>query len=93
MSLLVFLGSTLKANDKGILIGNWIGSLKYSNAERRLAFKFELEADGTIRGSFDSSDEGLKDLPVNKVNFENGKLELFADSFGIFITGTVMLPV
>ncbi len=56
--------------------GIWIGSLKISVAELRVVFKINRNEDGSLIATMDSPDQGAKDIQVNKVTFEDGKLHL-----------------
>lgn len=69
---------TKPAGDKGIE-GIWLGVLKIIvKLDLRVAFKISKKPDGTLMATLDSPDQGVKDIPVDRVSFENGRLSLEA---------------
>ncbi|MHC4723025.1 MAG: alpha/beta hydrolase family protein [Planctomycetota bacterium] len=47
-----------------------------SGFELRVVFKIHKESNGKLTGMFDSPDQGVKDIPVDEIAFENGELSL-----------------
>jgi hypothetical protein len=56
--------------------GIWLGTLNISGMELRIVFRISQKPDGTLTATMDSPDQGLKDIPVDEITFENGNLHL-----------------
>lgn len=73
--------SASRENIKGI----WQGVLKVSGAELRIVFKISKKPDATLTATMDNPDQGVEDLPVEEITFENGNLRLEVKSImGVF---------
>jgi pimeloyl-ACP methyl ester carboxylesterase len=68
--------SQLHNNPDESIKGNWLGTLETSGFELRVVFKIHKESNGKLTGMFDSPDQGVKDIPVDEIAFENGELSL-----------------
>jgi bleomycin hydrolase len=65
--LLLFPAFIYCQNDKTkCLQGSWMGTVSTKDFSMRLIFKFEVK-NSIIKGLLDSPDQGLKDLPLDKV--------------------------
>ena len=65
--------------------GIWQGTLKVSVMELRVVFKISKKPDGTLSATLDSPDQGVKDIPVDKVELKNNNLRLDVKSIqGVF---------
>jgi hypothetical protein len=56
--------------------GAWLGTLKVSSIELRIAFRISRRPDGTLTALLDSIDQGAKGIPVDKVAFKGAELRL-----------------
>jgi len=57
--------------------GTWQGSITLPAAKLRLVLKIKRDgASGALSGTMDSIDQGARDLPINVLTFESGKLHL-----------------
>ena len=68
LSLFFLLSSIIYSqnNKTQILQGSWMGRITTDNFSLRALFRFE-EVNDNIKGFLDSPDQGLKDLPLDKV--------------------------
>jgi pimeloyl-ACP methyl ester carboxylesterase len=55
------------------LAGNWLGVLKISGLELRLAVKLKMQNERLV-GTFDSIDQGASDIPIDGVAVEGSKI-------------------
>src|SRR5262245_5764158 len=55
--------------------GYWVGALKIGAIELRLGFKIERK-DGKLIATVDSIDQGVKDIPIESVEFADGTLTI-----------------
>ncbi len=67
--------------------GNWLGKLQVSGMELRLVFKFAKNVDGSFTAIMDSPDQGVKDIPIDQVVFEDGTVRLEAKAMGMVYEG------
>ncbi len=56
--------------------GNWLGPIKVGAIELRQAAKFEVQPDGTLKGTINSLDQDAKDYPLDVVEWTDGTLRL-----------------
>ncbi|MCK9422670.1 MAG: alpha/beta hydrolase [Bacteroidales bacterium] len=91
------------------LEGSWVGPLKLRNIELRLVMNISFNSADSAIVTFDSPDQGVKDIPTSKVNFTGDSLivessrlrgkfsgvikEGLASMTGIWKQLTVSLPV
>jgi fermentation-respiration switch protein FrsA (DUF1100 family) len=66
---------TPKAGNKG-LVGHWQGTLKIGAIELRLGLNVSANKDGAMTGTFDSPDQGVKDLPINEITVKEAEVKL-----------------
>lgn len=71
------------------LNGNWIGVLEISGTKLRILLKITTKADKTLSATFDSIDQGAKDLPIDTITYQDGTLKFEAKPFGINFEGKV----
>jgi len=65
--------------------GIWEGNLKVPGMELRIVFKISKKPDGTLTAVMDSPDQGVTDVPVEEVIFQNNTLRLEVKSVrGVF---------
>jgi len=55
---------------------NWSGSLKVSGMELQIIFKISTGPGQTLQAAMDVPLQGAKDIPVDKISFEGGRLRL-----------------
>ena len=95
MLSLFFLSSSIiySQTDKiQLLQGSWMGRITTDNFSLRALFRFEVK-DGNIKGFLDSPDQGLKDLPIDKVWTNQDSLFVDASkslNAGIIFKGIVL---
>lgn len=58
------------------IAGTWSGVLKVSDTELQLVVRITKNADGSLTGKVDSPDQGVKDIPVARTTFKEGKFHL-----------------
>ena len=76
-----------------ILLGSWMGKLATDQFSLRALLKFEMNSD-TLKGAFDSPDQGFKDLPLDRIWTVNDSVYVDASKSlhaGIIFKGK-MLP-
>lgn len=56
--------------------GIWIGTLKVSMVELRIVFNISKSQNGSLAATMDSPDQGAKEIPMDEVTFENGRVHL-----------------
>jgi hypothetical protein len=56
--------------------GNWEGTLQIQVMKLRLAFKITKKPDAGLGGTMDSIDQGAKNIPLDSVTLEAGKVRL-----------------
>jgi tetratricopeptide (TPR) repeat protein len=61
--------------------GTWTGALKTPMAELAIVFKIARRPDGAFAATLDSPDQGVSNIPADKVTFEKGQLHLEVNSF------------
>jgi fermentation-respiration switch protein FrsA (DUF1100 family) len=66
------------------LEGIWLGTLKIQETDLRLVVRVSWSPDSNLVGLLDSPDQGAKDVPVDEVGFENGRVR-----FGIKVAEAV----
>jgi len=54
--------------------GTWLGTLSVSGVELRIVFNIVKNADGSLKATLDSPDQGAKDIPTDTVKVEGDKL-------------------
>lgn len=55
--------------------GNWKGTVEAGGTKLRLVFKI-TKTDGQLSATMDSLDQGVRDIPVNKVSVQDGNVHL-----------------
>ncbi|MGA7838984.1 MAG: alpha/beta fold hydrolase, partial [Ignavibacteriaceae bacterium] len=56
--------------------GIWNGSLKVSGIQLRIVFNISKEDNGSYKATMDSPDQGAKDIPVQKITFQENKIKM-----------------
>jgi pimeloyl-ACP methyl ester carboxylesterase len=67
--------------------GFWAGALDAGTFKLRLVMKFSRTPDGKLKGSVDSLDQGVNDIPMSVVTFQNGALHVEMKSVGATYDG------
>ena len=62
------------------ITGDWNGTLKPGGAELRLVLHITKNADGSLKATLDSIDQGANGIPVNAVTLKDSKLNVNASS-------------
>ncbi len=66
-----------KAQDKAKdIVGDWQGTLSAGGAELRLVLHLTKSADGALKATLDSVDQGANGIPVDSVSLKDSKLSL-----------------
>ena len=73
--LLMFLAAVTFARAQDIA-GDWKGTLSAGGAELRLVLHVTKAADGSLKATLDSVDQGANGIPVNSVTLKDSKLSL-----------------
>ncbi len=72
---LIFLAAAAIASAQDIA-GEWQGTLSAGGNELRLVLHITKSADGALKATLDSVDQGANGIPVNAVNLKNSTLNL-----------------
>ncbi len=84
VTLLLFSSIALPYSNEAIE-GIWQGTLKAAAVQLRIVFKISQGAEGILTATMDSPDQGVKDIPIDEVIFENGNLRLeIKAAMGVF---------
>jgi pimeloyl-ACP methyl ester carboxylesterase len=67
--------------------GFWAGALDAGVIKLRLLMKFSKSADGKLQGSLDSLDQGVNDIPMTTITFQEGALHVEIKSIGASYDG------
>lgn len=70
------------------IAGNWLGTLDAGGTKLRLVLKVEKAGDG-YSAKMDSIDQGAKDLGIDRITLDGGKVKFAAATFGLSYEGTV----
>lgn len=78
IAVLVFLASCLaKAQD---IVGDWKGALDAGGVTLHLVLHVTKGADGALKATLDSVDQGANGIPVNSITLKDSKLSLGVDA-------------
>lgn len=88
LALMGSLSSACLAQTQDIA-GDWQGTLSNAGAELRLVLHISKSADGTLKATLDSVDQGANGIPVNKIVLQNSKLNLEVQAVHGSYEGTV----
>ncbi len=91
-SILVFMivfTTILFAQQNKNIVGIWQGTLSVSGVELRLIFHISESESGELSATLDSPDQGAKDIPLDKVIYENKKIKITSATMLATYTGTV----
>ena len=69
-------------------VGSWNGLLKVQGQQLRLVINIQ-QAENGYKATMDSPDQGAKDIPVDRVTFNNDTLTLEVKTIGITYTGVL----
>ena len=72
---LLFLAAATFAHAQDVT-GDWQGTLSAGGNELRLVLHITKSADGALKATLDSVDQGANGIPVNAVNLKNSTLNL-----------------
>jgi pimeloyl-ACP methyl ester carboxylesterase len=78
--ILAFITITTSLSLAQDIVGDWHGSLKVGQAELRLVLHVTKVADGSLKATLDSIDQGAPGIPVNVVTLRDSKLDLTVDA-------------
>src|SRR5580704_2778338 len=76
-TLLLAAASVAGAQD---IAGDWQGALSANGAELRLVLHVARSADGTLKATLDSVDQGANGIPVTSITLKESKLSLGIDA-------------
>ena len=62
------------------IAGDWQGTLSANGAELRLVLHIAKNADGTLKATLDSVDQGANGIPVSSISLKDSKLSLGVDA-------------
>jgi len=69
------------------LQGYWKGTLTAGDRELRTVVKISEPADGAFIGAMDSIDQGIKDIPITAIRYDNPGVRLELGGIGSFFEG------
>ena len=71
---MVITNKSLSQNNN--ISGIWNGSLKVSGIQLRIVFNISKEDNGNYKATMDSPDQGVKDIPVEEITFQENKIKM-----------------
>lgn len=74
--LLIFLAAAAAIATAQDIVGDWQGTLSAGGNELRLVLHITKSADGAMKATLDSVDQGANGIPVNAVTLKNSTLNL-----------------
>ncbi len=77
-AVLAFCGVGLSSAQN--MAGDWQGTLKAGGAELRLVLHVAKNADGSLKATLDSVDQGANGIPVTSISLEDSKLNFTVDA-------------
>lgn len=63
-------------DDQQFFLGNWVGKIHTGVMKFTFVFKFWIDDDNTLKGTLDSPEQDLKDIPVNEIIIKDDSLKL-----------------
>jgi len=78
--------AAIDAETAAKITGSWLGTIATGGGELRMVFHLEY-ADGTLRGTMDSPDQGQSGLPISAVAFDGNTLRVDLDYAGAYFEG------
>src|SRR6202035_2609912 len=87
--ILAFIALTTGLSFGQDIVGDWNGKLTVGTAELRLVLHVTKAADGSLKATLDSIDQGAAGIPVNAVTLKDSKLDLTIDTIHGTYTGKV----
>ncbi len=84
--LLTLAASLCRAQD---IAGDWQGTLSAGGAELRLVLHITKAADGSLKATLDSVDQGANGIPVSSISLKDSKLSLGIEAVHGTYEGTV----
>ncbi len=87
--ILAFIAITTSLSFAQDIVGDWNGKLTVGTAELRLVLHVTKAADGSLKATLDSIDQGAPGIPVNAVTLKESKLDLTVDAVHGAYTGKV----
>jgi pimeloyl-ACP methyl ester carboxylesterase len=88
-TILAFIAVTSGLSFAQDIFGDWNGKLTIGQAELRLVLHVTKGADGSLKATLDSIDQGTNGIPVNAVTLKDSKLDLTVDAIHGTYTGKV----
>ena len=58
------------------VLGYWMGTLRTSQVELRIAFRIQVDQEGSLTATLDSPDQGVYDVPIDEIHYEDRQLSL-----------------
>jgi hypothetical protein len=92
VSVLIMISNSLSAQNgsaKKNIAGSWSGKLSTNGMDLRVVFNLKLTGKDSLTFTFDSPDQGAKDIPGGQVSFDMKKLVLKAPSINGGYSGIV----
>src|SRR5258706_16457362 len=78
--ILAFIAVTTSLSFAQDIVGDWNGKLTIGQAELRLVLHVTKAADGSLKATLDSIDQGAPGIPENAVMLKDSKLDLTVDA-------------
>lgn len=90
IAILLFLvvSSALAQAPKEPIEGIWQGTLAVGAIQLRLVLKISKNADGTLKATLDSVDQGAKDLPIDTITLKESALSFQMKAIGAAFEGS-----
>jgi dienelactone hydrolase len=76
----IFLAVGIGASHAQNIAGDWQGTLKAGGAELRLVLHVAKNADGSLKATLDSVDQGANGIPVTSISLKDSKLNFTVDA-------------
>ncbi|HEX8817355.1 MAG TPA: hypothetical protein VF753_17810 [Terriglobales bacterium] len=89
IAILVLLFAGVCAMQAQDVSGDWQGTLNTGLGELRLVLHITKAADGTLKATMDSVDQGANGIPIKSIALQNSKLNLDVQAVHGTYEGTV----
>lgn len=76
----VFIALAVGTSHAQNIVGDWQGTLKAGGAELRLVLHVAKNADGSLKATLDSVDQGANGIPVTSISLKDSKLNFTVDA-------------
>ena len=87
--LLLFAITAMLLGQKSTIDGHWLGTLDLPTAKLRLAVTISGSGGDEIKAVLTSLDQGMAEIPMDKVKLKDETLTVEASAIGVHMTGPI----